>query len=483
VYRKDQALSEVIGFVLILAIITAAFSLYLVYGVPVQGRESEINHMANIKDQFISYKIGVDSLWTNHQTGIAMTTSFPLGTAGQTAQGSSGIIPVMQPIGSSGTLMINQRTATPENFTITSQSLVYSSNQTPVAFSPFNQLPMGNPYPPSNLTVYIDTGTPATISDLGVPYGLDLKATPSDGISWEAIINLTPRFTSYNETQSVSCSYSNTPCTITYMSGKRYTQTDLTITVLKGGVKTLDGNVIYSNVQNNPGNYSINILDDAYGLKSVIRPLNLVISSSNTSSPLASRSGGAITYQYLSTSTKYSVPLGALTYTANNNYWISQTYYYQIGGVFLSQTDGITYKLPPAITFSNNGNGNITVNIVALAYDTSSSGAVGGASPAQISTFLKPDSGDLPYAAISPNTWTANINITTPDPNAVTMWKNYFNEAANQTGGIPSTYYSVGTITNGSYISLSGINDSKPHITLKVTTANLTANLQAVGSG
>ena len=78
---REQALSEVIGFVLIIGIIMAAFSLYMVYGVPVQGRENEINHMSTINDQFVSYKIGIDSLVTNQQKGLAMSTSFPLGTA------------------------------------------------------------------------------------------------------------------------------------------------------------------------------------------------------------------------------------------------------------------------------------------------------------------------------------------------------------------------------------------------------------------
>ncbi len=119
-HKRERALSEVIGFVLILGIITAAFSLYLVYGVPAQGRENEITHMNDIKDQFIAYKISVDSLWANQQTKSAMSTSFPLGTAGQTTQGSNIIIPILQPVGSGGTLAINQRTATPESFTMSS---------------------------------------------------------------------------------------------------------------------------------------------------------------------------------------------------------------------------------------------------------------------------------------------------------------------------------------------------------------------------
>jgi hypothetical protein len=177
----------------------------------------------------------------------------------------------------------------------------------------------------------------------------------------------------------------------------------------------------------------------------------------------------------------YSVPLGALEYRASNNYWIPQTYYYQMGGVFLSQNDGITYKLPPEITFANNGNGNITVNIVALAYDPANSGIIGGNSPAQVSTSLKSDAGTLPYAPISLNTWNASINITTSDPNAAIMWAAYLNAAANQTGGIPTTYYTVGNTTTGSYIFLKGINDGNPHITLNAKTANLSISVHGVG--
>ena len=186
-------------------------------------------------------------------------------------------------------------------------------------------------------------------------------------------------------------------------------------------------------------------------------------------------------YQFQSNYT-YSVPLGSLEYSTNNNYWIPQSYYYQMGGVFLSQIDGITYKLPPEITFANNGNGNITVNIVAIAYDPSDSGVLGGSSPAQVSTSLKPDAGSLPYAPVNPNTWNASINITTSDPNAAIMWAAYLNAAANQTGGIPTTYYTAGNTTTGSYIYLYGVNDGNPHITLSGKTANLSVSVQSLGS-
>ena len=470
-FHKERALSEVIGFVLILGIVMAAFSLYLVYGVPAQGRENEINHMNDIKDQFVAYKIGVDSLWTNQQTGLAMSTSFPLGTSGQTAQGSTSIIPVLQPVGSSGSLAINQRTTTPEIFTVSSNS--YISNTTTMTSGPQVQIPtspqtttQGYSNAPSSLLVNI---TALNVNQNENP----ARSIIINGSAWSATINITPRMTYY-------VTYTLSGQTLTQSPAYNYTGTDITITVLKNGVKSLNGATIYSNVQQ--GTYSINLLDPAYALNSVITyPATITYSIYNPTSDVTATATAQYAYQS-QTNYTYSVPLGSLAYSTNNNYWIPQTYYYQMGGVFLSQSDGITYKLPPEITFANNGNGNITVNIVALAYDPADSGVIGGSSPAQISTSLKPDAGSLPYAPISLNTWNASINITTPDPNAAIMWAAYLNAAANQTGGIPTTYYTVGNTTTGSYIYLKGGTDGNPHITLTGKTANLSVSVQSVGS-
>jgi hypothetical protein len=243
-------------------------------------------------------------------------------------------------------------------------------------------------------------------------------------------------------------------------------------------VPTLTRAAVYTNIKSSTV-YSVNLLDPTYGLQSFITyPANMTFSTNGTlSSPTVTTQ-----YAYQEQVYNYTIPLGSLAYSTSNNYWIPQTYYYQMGGVFLSQTDGITYKLPPEITFANNGNGNITVDIVALAYDPADSGIIGGSSPAQISTSLKPHAGSLPYAPISLNTWNASINITTPDPNAAIMWAAYLNAAANQTGGIPTTYYTVGNTTTGSYIYLKGGSDGSPHITLTGKTANLSVSVQSVGS-
>ncbi|WP_298666464.1 hypothetical protein [uncultured Methanofollis sp.] len=76
----EDALSEVVGFVLLLGVLVLALSVYQLYAVPAEGRENEITHMNMVKDRFTDYKIALDSLWVNNQTGVALSTAFDLGT-------------------------------------------------------------------------------------------------------------------------------------------------------------------------------------------------------------------------------------------------------------------------------------------------------------------------------------------------------------------------------------------------------------------
>ncbi len=62
---SEEGISEVVGFVFILAVMVGGLSLYLVYGVPILGRESEITHMDDVRGWFVDYKTGVDQLWLN----------------------------------------------------------------------------------------------------------------------------------------------------------------------------------------------------------------------------------------------------------------------------------------------------------------------------------------------------------------------------------------------------------------------------------
>ena len=93
--RRERALSEIVGFILILAAIVVAIAVYSTYGIPAHGRETEIQHMEQVKDRFVEFKINLDSLWSNRQCGTAVGTSFTLGTGGAATTGYFSIIPIL----------------------------------------------------------------------------------------------------------------------------------------------------------------------------------------------------------------------------------------------------------------------------------------------------------------------------------------------------------------------------------------------------
>lgn len=126
---RDDGLSEVIGFVLLLGLIVVVFSLYVTYAVPAEGREIEIQHMNEVKTRFTAYKESMDTLWMNAPEnptgnsgtyGVTMSTSFDLGTIGTTTQGGVSLFPMLSPIGSSGTMIIDGSDGT---LTITRNSI------------------------------------------------------------------------------------------------------------------------------------------------------------------------------------------------------------------------------------------------------------------------------------------------------------------------------------------------------------------------
>ena len=182
-HSRESGLSEVIGFVLLLGIIVAAFSIYLTYGVPAQGRENEIRHMDVIKDEFTTYKTGIDSLWTNNQINTVMSSTFQMGTAGVTTQGSIGFIPILQPVASGGTVTINNRSHTDEYLKITSYSYITNTsimmNDTPLSFTTSFQS-QSYPNPPDALIVNL----PVTKNIQVINSSVNMSGTDKNGVNW-----------------------------------------------------------------------------------------------------------------------------------------------------------------------------------------------------------------------------------------------------------------------------------------------------------
>ncbi|PKG32789.1 MAG: hypothetical protein CW742_06320 [Methanoregula sp.] len=498
-----MGLSEVVGFVLIIALLMAVFSLYLTYGVPAQGRENEILHMNTVKDQFINYKIGLDALANNNKVGTTVSNSFTLGSEAAYTEGVMAFIPIMKPVNSGGVFSINRRTNEPETLTISSRSLVADPLNATARTA--ENLPATVNYTPGHVFVTV-SGIQSSDLSASSRFGGTVNTT-----SWTVYVNLTPQSTLYQNYKSIATGSAN-PCEVSPqipnptqngtpiefrdatntraclvpMNAYAYNGTDLSLTVKKKGIVTMENYPVYRNIQAGTP-YIIDLMDPAYGLSSSIAPSEYI--SIRNDLPLGSIAvTGNITYNFIETTYQISpITLGAVDYRSQNNYWISQEYYYQMGGVFLSQIDGNnTYKLPPAITFSmDNSNPSrpvtlVTVNAMSITNPYGGS-VVGGNSPVQVKTTL--DSlYTFPYADGIANTKWIRIGVDTPDDQARAMWKNYF-DYTSRVAGLPDET-ETGIAGTESYIIIHGTDAADTgdyDIKVVATNATYAALLYGVG--
>jgi hypothetical protein len=434
--QKERGLSEIVGFILILATIVIAVALYLTFGIPAQGREGEIQHMDQVKDRFVEFKINLDSLWSNRQCGTAIGTSFSLGTGGGATTGSFSIVPILAPAKSSATLALNQRA---EYITISQDSYLMVDtggvNETGViqAVSPA-ATPITFNLTPRYFFINI------TSSDIQLQkHGIHIQ--PATGNAWEAWVNLTPvysfsrRFNITNGTlQDWYKIYS-----FREWDESRWNRTDLTVSTWEGGIPVIQDLVVNSGIaQSTP--YIVDLMNPAYGISTDLGA---------TQALTATRSDYTVVGSYLTNysywPTKSSLPctMGSLEYDAQNEYWIQQAYYYQMGGVFLEQDDGNTVKVPPAITFSKTNAGIPVVKINLILFDSTCPGCTGvieGSGPVQVTSSV---SGITETRmAAGNNTRFVNVSVRTQSTNAAVMWLHALQDAANRAGFTTSIYTS-----------------------------------------
>lgn len=317
--RNDVALSEVVGFVLLLGLIVAALSLYMVYVVPISGREVEIAHMNRINDQFTDYKFTLDnirtSLLVNNLSPVITSTSITLGTGGGNTMASGLFVYLTKPISSPATLSINTT---------------------------------------------------------GDTFDID--------------------------------------------SSKRQ---------------------LY---KNNP----------AY--------------------PII---------------TEFPMNLTALQYSSNNYYWIQQQYSYQLGGVFLAQSDGVTNLISPLISITNAANKSAVVNIVPV--QVVGGGSMSGNGPVRVDTRQR----TLPKYNISTdyylqNTW-VNLSFSSADNSTAAMWLNIFKGIATREQ-LDGNAYTTGSVWNPvshrttAFINITGTNPT-PLVSLYVQRAEYYVAFNNIASG
>ena len=432
---RDDALSEVIGFILILALIAALASLYLTYVVPAQGREGEIKHMAGINDQFLGYKTAIDSLWINDQTNVPISRTFTLGTITGTTQGSF-VIPIFQPYPSSGSMVVNGRG---ETITINADALVQGF--------PGSAMPDLDPvyYEPDHLYVQVMTtnttkggGIIITPSSGNWTIWVNISSISTPPISSQSSVGALPTFggSGLNELISwINSDLQNWAKNVnSTMSTSSSSTPYLTISLNKNNLPVFTDLPVVKNVQNNAW-YTLDILDLAYGLENQLNyPFSIFLNNSSANW-IAYRY--PVSVGYVPKQITQSHHMGSLEFLSNNKYWIQQNYYYQQGGVFLAQpNDGMVTKVLPLISITNQ-TGIPTVRIVDIT--VKGSGNIGGTSPVQVISRLDTVPQNIfngyTLAKGIPNAKNVTVTLNLQDTATAQMWNQTFAGIKSTAGG------------------------------------------------
>ncbi|HOT02712.1 MAG TPA: hypothetical protein PK069_00860, partial [Methanolinea sp.] len=163
-------------------------------------------------------------------------------------------------------------------------------------------------------------------------------------------------------------------------------------------------------------------------------------------------------------------------------YWIQQNYYYQQGGIFLKQPDGMVTKVVPLISITNQS-GIPYVKIVDVSI--SGSGNVGGTSPIQVVTRLDSVRSNIingsTLAQGIPNARNVSVTVNAQDTTTAQMWNSTFNAIRNSAGGTIQNWISSTQTGNQATLHVKNpIPGSDYDIILDYTSVNLTVELQPV---
>ncbi|MEM2124165.1 MAG: hypothetical protein QXL43_02380 [Methanolinea sp.] len=485
--RSDEALSEVIGFILILALIAALASLYVTYVVPAQGRELEIKHMEKVYDQFLQYKATVDSLWVNDQRNVPVSSTFTLGTVTGLTQGGF-VIPVFQPYPSSGTVVVNGRG---DRITIFTECLKDAPGSAfPNVNAPF-------PYRPGHLFIRMRT---TDTTRLG---GLVLE--PVNG-NWLVYLNVTRVVNSSSVTTGVVPPFptpTEAPSSISWTELRNWINNNLnnpggwisqintnitstttsvpsiTMTLRKNNYPVFSELLVVRNITNNTW-YTIDLLDEAYGLKNEINiPFDLRQPLNATSNWIQYEYPGNVGFSTAQITDSH--PVGSLEFRSGNNYWIQQNYYFQQGGIFLEQPDGKVAKVIPLVSVTNK-TGIPTVRVVDVTIDGSAS--VGGTSPVQAITTVQSIEdnviGGQKLATGIPNARNVTLVVEAQDQSTAQAWNQTFARVRSAAlgEGFPAAWIPV-PVQSGNTVqfTVSALNYS---VFFDYTRVNMTVSLQAV---
>ncbi len=357
--KREPALSEVIGFLLIISLLAILFSMYLVYVVPLQGRDAEIAHMADVKEQFSTIKMGVDSLIVNEQEDYRLQYQIPLGTGTGGISGAFSILPMQSYATSSGELRVDTQTASlGELNLLLAGTAVQSLTSSPHIGALQNFGAISDPSAPIDSSIVVDP------QHFFIYYHVENPATDSEILSvnsenWTVRAQVVPKYdiTLVNVTEDVRNAIIPMPH-------------DLKLTIKKSGNTTMENVTVaeYVTESNNP--YTINLYDWGYGLADSLKETYVFnytsISGGAPISQSVDFSIEQLVYPEIPTyvvnplvtfsETDLSHPLQMFEYRSQNRYWVDQQYQYQWGATFVSQKDGTAVSSLPPLLIQRVGN-------------------------------------------------------------------------------------------------------------------------------
>ncbi|MDN7024145.1 hypothetical protein FGU65_04445 [Methanoculleus sp. FWC-SCC1] len=173
---------------------------------------------------------------------------------------------------------------------------------------------------------------------------------------------------------------------------------------------------------------------------------------------------------------------GALEYESQNNYWIQQVYYYQMGGVFLAQDSGTTTRISPLISIYPTRD-DVTC-VVIRAIQITGGGAVGGSTPVRVDTRFRDST-----VTYEPESYSeVTLLLETPDEKTGNTWRKIFTESAKREG-LDADWYDIdyfGGDASRPYITIygkSGASDeSETDVTLDLKHYYFAVTVQNVAS-
>jgi Bacterial Ig-like domain (group 3)/Domain of unknown function (DUF2341)/Concanavalin A-like lectin/glucanases superfamily len=451
--RRD-GISEVIGFLLILAVIIFSISLYVLYAMPAMGREDEIARMSAVKEAFTEYKLNIDTLWTSRQCTSDFGPALSLGS-GETT-GILGYFPFFSPPKAGAVLALNQRA---ENITITSDSFVAVASGGYNESGAITVAPVTMTMNQTPVHFYLNVST----TYLQTPSGVSL-----DGPGWDLWVNVTPNylyFSRFNITENAS----HYIATQRNWTDSLWNSTDITVTTFSGSnpVNTVP---VYHNITTSR-NYTVDLMSPVYGISTQFQtPQSFTLSESDSSGNISGWYD--LRYGYAPVVMTSTYPLGSIEFRSNNIWYTPQNYYYQLGGVFLEQPDGSTNEIPPAISISVvNGSPLVNIGDILIQGGVEST-QMSGSGPITVATAVT-DATAAPLPAGNNTRW-VNITIQAASENASRMWQRTLTSLADQ-AGLPATAYTNGT--SGSYAFLNITGDPNLYdIRLSLTQVNVSAD-------